>query len=238
MTEGTATTTTEKTYTQADIDKARESERAHAQKFQQERDEYATRYKDIDPDKARTAIERLAELEKQNAGGDPKKIDELIARARDEERTRIGGQLTEKEKALESATAKLTRLEVVQPAMLEAAQIFNSNELELIQMLVERDCMLHDGKIVAKGPDGKPAPSSDPRNGVKLLGEYLQDLAGKYPNTVKASVSPGGRAVGEKVSSTTGEMTLDRFMKLSEAERATLPRDVQMKLSAQHFKTR
>jgi hypothetical protein len=228
MTEG------DKTFTQADIEK----ERAHAQHFKSQLDEISGKFKDLDPDKARAAMEKLAELEKQSAGGDPKKIDELINQAREDERNKIGAKLTEYEKQIGTTGAELTRLKVVQPAMLEAAQIFNSNELELIQMLVERDCMYENGEIVAKGPDGKPMPSSDPRNGTKKLKEYLGDLAGKYPNTVKATVSPGGRAVGDKVSSTTGEMTVDRFMKLSEAERATLPADTRQKLSAQYFKTK
>jgi hypothetical protein len=225
-------TPTEKTYTIKDV----EAERAHAQKFQQEAEELKNKFKGIDPEAARTALEKLQDLERKAAATDPEKIKQLEEQARIDERNKIGGKLTEYEQTLAEREARLNRYEVTQPALLEAANIFTATELPIIEMMIEKDLMKHEGKIVVRGPDGKPVPSSDPRNGYKSVSEYFGELSTKFPNLVKASVSPGGKQSGTKIPADASGVTVEKFMSMTPEQRAALPKADQQKLSASVFK--
>lgn len=191
--------------------------------------------KDLNPDQVRADKEALELLMKEKGSTDSTKIDELLARKEKELKDRFDSSLTEKEKMVETLSAKVQRLEVVNPAMLKATEYFNSTELELIGMLVERDLGIIEGEIVAKGADGKPIPSKkNPRVNMGL-DEYMEALADKYPGAARARTSGGSKEHGTTTGTSSGTSKWDRLTRselsnLSKAEVDTVPVEILRKL--------
>lgn len=196
------------------------------------------RFKGFDPERARADKEALEILQREQTKGDPEKLKEWETRKEQELRSRFEGKLTEYEKANKDLSAKLTRLEVVNPAMLKAAELINSSELDMVQILVERDLMQVDGKICVRGEDGKPRASvKNPREDMGLE-EYLEGIAEKHPAWAKATMQPGGKQPGNtNGTSTSGGVTAEKYARMTPAERAKIPLEERGKLANQLLKT-
>lgn len=196
------------------------------------------RFKDIDPDRVKADRDALEQLERERTKGDPKALEDWKSKKEGELKARFDGALTEKEKRIEELSSKLTRLEVVQPSMLKAAEVFNSTELPLVQILVERDLALADGQIVVRGDDGKGKPSvRNPRENMGL-DEYFDALAEKHPNLAKPKMERGGRESGSTSSSSSsaGTISVERYVKMSREEQLALPQAERGKLAAAALK--
>jgi len=154
-------------------------------------------FKGIDLEALRAKAEEADQLRKDVATKDGSKVEELISKVKTEESARYSKKIDELEQEVQSKSTLVQKLQVVQPAMLEAAKRFTSNELDLVQSLIERDLVLNEGEIRVKDKDGKVrASTKDPRN---LMGvsEYFEELATKYPNIAisadKAGTMTGGQ---------------------------------------------
>jgi len=92
--------------------------------------------------------------------------------------------------------------------MHKAASIFRDTELDLVNMLVERDLAFQDEKIIVKGQDGKPLYSV--KNPRELMGvdEYLEGLSTKYPAIAKPKTIGTGKEAGE-ISAASGDTSGD-----------------------------
>lgn len=160
-------------------------------------------FKDIDPEAYKAMKEDYDSMRKSSAGNDPKKIDEIVTSKVGEVERRFSNKITELEKRATSAEAKNKRLEVVVPAMSEAAKLINSDALDLVQSLIERDLDFVDGQIIVKNADGTPKASEvDPRVTRMPLSEYLQNITNKYPSIAKPTVKTGTEKPGVNTTST------------------------------------
>lgn len=158
------------------------------------------KFKGIDPVEYGALKDEVSILRREQAKGDPGKLDELLAKEKQELEKRFGTKFTEYEGENKQLKSELQKLKVVNPALVKAAGIFRDTELDLIQMKIEQELTLDGNEIVAKGADGKPLPSKlDPRKNMGLE-EYLNNLAEKYPGAAK----PKGVATGKESGATNG----------------------------------
>lgn len=200
--------------------------------------DYEKRYNGIDPERYKALEEEISILRKEATGGDPKKIESLIAKERQELEQalekRYSSKLTETEKALNDREAKLRRLMVIKPAMVSAAEYFNADQLPLLEHVIESSLDLEGEEIIVKGPDGKPAPSiKDPRNPKMPLGEFMESLASKFPSSAKPSIGVGGKQPGSKIApSYGGPNTLQQLSTLPDKGKQALKEMGQEKIEA------
>jgi hypothetical protein len=208
------------------------------QNWQAKATDYERRFAGIDPDRVKADRQALEQLQMETAKGDDKKIDELLKTKEKDLTDRFSGKLTEYEQKLLESQSELKKLRVTNVAMGEAASIFNSDALELIQSRVEADCDYQEGEIVIKGADGKPLASKiDPRKNMGVK-EYLTTLAEKYPSCAKAQTTSGGKSEGHKSFSggDYGTVTLEKYATMTEQQRAQLPSDIRGKLAQEYFR--
>lgn len=187
-----------------------------ARNFEAKLTDLEKRFKGVDPEEARALREEVALLRKDAAGGDPKKIDDLIARERGEIEKRFSSKLTETESALSEAQKRLKRAEVVNPALMTAAKFFNNDALPLLQPVLESALDFEDGKIVVK-QDGRVVPSvKNPRIAAMPLEEFLESLVEKHPSLAKPTLAAGGKeGVTRSLSSSFGQgQTISDFAKM------------------------
>jgi|688.fasta_scaffold398984_2 hypothetical protein len=199
MSEGNANQTTEKTFTQKDID----VERAHAQAAKAELDELRSKFKDIDPAKYGELKTQLDTLMRERAakGGD-KEREDLEAHLKNEYETRYASKYTDLETRASSAETELKRLRVRAPAMTAAATMIAKDSLPLVESLIERELGFVDGEIVAVDDKGRPLASEDnPRNPKMALDEYLRRLVSRYPSIALNKQLPGTGDRGVRSSS-------------------------------------
>lgn len=185
----------DKTYSQKDI----EAERAHAQHFKTELDELKTRFKDVDPDKYKSTLTRLDELERKGAVGDENKINELIANKEKELEGRYEKRLKELEDLSTNQSLELKRERVTKGVLSEAAKLFNADALKLLEPIIEKDGDLENGQIVFK-KDGKIRYSPKSPNQPLSAEEYLQELVNEYPSAAKPTMGAGAKSGTEKLS--------------------------------------
>lgn len=188
-------------------------------------------YKHIDPDEYKALKNEIQILRRESAKDDPKKIEEVIAKEKSAIEKELQGRYNKKfeefEKELTDSKRELARLRVVNPAMLKAAERFNSSELSLIQLLVEKDLTYSNGQIIVLGDDGKAKPSvKDPRQQMDI-DEYLDLLADKYPGCAKAK-SKGGSREGGLAESAQGRVTgtnitVEKYLQMTPQERQQIP---------------
>lgn len=193
--EGEGNTQTSDTVSKEDYDKALDRARRFEARFTDLEKKWE-KVKDIDPERVAADREALETLMKQQGTNDKAQIDELLARKEKEYKDTYGKQLEEKDTRLKDAETKLQRLEVVNPSLRLAADLFNSTELDILEGIIEKNLRKVDGEIVAVGPDGKPRPSKkDPRKDMTAQ-EFLEDFAEAHPSMAKARTSPGGGETG------------------------------------------
>lgn len=212
-----ANATGEKTYTVKDI----EIERAHAQAAREEARELRERYKDIDPEDYRRIKEEHSKLKTKDAGGDEKKIAEIVAEQIASEKKRLEGAYNEEKSKRETTERELKKERVVKVILQKASAAFDKDALELLEPVFERDGDFIDGHVVIKGADGKPRYS--PKDATKLMtpDEYVEELQSKYPSAAKATAAAGTKSGVTKVNGASGQaLTMAEISKLPDKGRA------------------
>lgn len=190
-----------------------------------------------DPDDIRGKLEDYTIIKRETAGGDPKKIEEIIAREKGEIERAYSKKLSDLETENKTTVSKLKKLQVINPAVQAAAEVFNSDALPLFTGIFEQSLDVDDsGNVFVKDSDGKARRSEkDPRQNM-ALGEFLQELASKYPSAAKATGNPGVKPAGDK-SAAVGTSGLDAkaYLAMTPQERAKLPAAVRQQLASQIF---
>lgn len=205
-----------------------------ARRLEAENVDYSKRFKGIDPDRVRANQEELDILRRESTGGDPKKIEGLIAQKENELKQTFGKTIDELKGTVGSLTSELKGLRVTNVAVQKAAEIFRADGIPLLRREIEDNCEWDGQAIVVKGADGKPRMSNkDPRQNMSL-DEYLGELAEKYPSIAKPRSKSGAMDAGETASSSShGEITPQKYLQMTAAERARLPLHQQRELATQ-----
>jgi hypothetical protein len=200
-------------------------------------------YKTIDPEEYKNLKEEVTILRRENAEGDPKKIDEVITKERTEIenkfRKQYGDSIEALKKEKQEISSELDRLRVVNPAMLKAADVFNSTELSLIQMLIEKDLAFKDGQIIVKDEKGEPKLSPTNPRQLMSIDEYMEGLTAKYPGCAKPRGTAGSREAGTTRSAQgtkTENYTVTQYLNMTREQQLQIPLAERGKLAEQALK--
>lgn len=204
---------------------------ARAQTFEARATDFEKRYAGVDPEAHKAIKEENEILRREAAKGDPKKVEEFEARLKTDLEKRYGSALTEKEQVIAKQANELRDLKVIDRAMSEASKYFRPEALEIVRMLAQKELDLADGKIIAKGSDGKPLPSkANPRVDMDL-NEWISNVVQTHSYAALPTAKAAGKDAGDKSSNT--PMSSADYLKLTKEDRAKLPLDVRQKLFTQ-----
>jgi len=194
--------------------------------------------KDIDPVKYKATLEDYDNIRKENAKGDPKKIDELVSEKEARIRAEVQKELDELRGKSTKAETELRELRVVDRAHSLFGSRFNDDVQDDVKARVRKDADINeDGAIVFKDDKGQLRYSHVDRTKLMTADEYAEELANLKPSWAKATHVAGGMQPGIK-SNGTGGMDPVRWLRLSPAERAKYSIDDQRKFSQEAVKTR
>lgn len=236
----------EKTYTKADLETAIQKERAYAQKFEGDLKEIKTRYDGVDPDEFKTLKQKLADIEKEKvtSSGNKEDIDALLKKARDEEAANADKRYG---KLIEDSTSKATKyferlnkLEVQIPILKIGAEKGINDDMTDVLTRLASDELGYDaetGTVFVKDEKGQPRRSErDPRLQMEPT-EWVEILREKKSSMFKPTTKSGGMQSGETSKNYVpgNGMTQDKWLTLSEAERAKYPADVRASMAKNYF---
>lgn len=185
-----------------------------AQTFEAENTNYKKEYGWIkDVNKVKADLSAFEQMQRENAGGDPKKIQEIVDREVLKVKDQFSGKITELEQAGVQKDRDLKTLRVTSVAMQEAAKHFNADGLPLLQSVIDAATDWVDGKVVVT-EGGKPRVSAkDPRKNMELP-EFMEILAGQYPSLAKSQATSGGKPTGTTYANGGTRLTPAEFGRL------------------------
>lgn len=113
---------------------------------------------------------------------------------------------------------ELKQERVIGKAMTKAANLFNQDALEFIQIKVQKHCDYKDGQIIVNDDKGEIRYSENNRRELLTLDEYLLELSDKHPSLAKATSNNGTKDSGEKRDGNFSKMTFEQYSRLSPSE--------------------
>lgn len=174
-----------------------EREVQRARNMEAQLKEFEKRFEGIDPEEAKANRQALKDLEAQQAG-DPKKIEQIVEAARNEERNRLGKQIEDLKSERDSAFAKVKEFTIVDKVFKSAATKFVPGAHEDVKDWIRRYCDLgENGQVVVKGPDGTPLFSK--KNGAQPMApeEFVEWMVEQRPHWAAPTTQSGTMRNGE-----------------------------------------
>lgn len=192
------------------------------------------RFSDIDPDKYRAVLEDYDNLRREKAEGDPQEMERLINEKKAELEERYSSHLTEKDGRISTLEKELKQLRVTDKLLSQAAAKFNDDALSLLKSQIEQEADLLEGEIVIKDKNGEVRVSpQDPRRPMSAE-EYLNELASRYPSTVKSDFRGGSKPSGEtRNGHSHGDITVEQYAAMTREEQLQLDPQTRGKLARQ-----
>lgn len=215
-------------------------ERTRANNFQGQLTDIQKRmeaFNGIDLDKLKADSEALKQLtiEKAKNSGDQKDIDELLASTEKRIRDEIQPQLETFQTENKTLKSKINEIEVVDAAYTQIGTLFNNDVQEFIKGLIRQNVAKDkDGNLVVVDKDGKPRYSNGSANKLMSVAELGDELAQKYPSFAQPTVTSGTRSQGQR--SNGASVDVQRYLNMTAAQRAELPKAERMKLAEQAVK--
>lgn len=162
-------------------------------------------FKDIDPVAFKAIKEDYELMRKQQTGGDPKKIDELVAAKENEIRSTVQKALDALKQENEGYKGKLKELQVTDSVFSKAAAKFNADCHEDVKAYIRKyGDVSDDGTVIFK--DDKGAPRYAPGSTTKLMDatEFVGWLAEQKPSWAVPDGKAGAKTAGQKTSAVSG----------------------------------
>jgi hypothetical protein len=179
------------------LEREREARRTANKEIERLKGDYE-RYKDIDPDKAREALQALADAEEKKLK-DKGKFEELLAAERDKAQKALDAKIKEIE-ARDATIAERDRAlrkfqldDKVRAAALHAGVLADDIE-DVMTLTASRFDLSQEGQVVVLGADGKDSGSSLE----DFFGKQFKEQKPKFyaPTGGSGSGSPAGGAAG------------------------------------------
>ena len=231
-TEGQSTTqtTTEKTFTQKDI----EAERAHAQHFKQELDGLRSKLggKDIESILQRAA--RAEELENAAAGNDPKKWEDRLKNVKTETEQeitkRFSTKLEEAESKTKSLEQQLNEFRIVTPGLEAATKVgFLPEASDEVKRELKEQCRWDEEqkKVIIIDKDGKPRYKASNPAELMTQEDLLKEIGTKKKHWLQPTVTRGTHTGETKANGSSGGATVlpSDFAVWTQAEQTKFFRD-------------
>lgn len=157
------------------------------------------KYKGIDPDEHFALKEANKAFQIKDAGGDPKKIEEIEKRLDADYAKKYGGQISEKEEKIKAYEGELNQYRVLSP-MREKFPNLNEGAWEDLKPHVEKACRYINGEIVIVDDKGQPRRSeANPQNPM-TVDEYVTMINKTKAYLFKSTAVKGHMPQGEKTN--------------------------------------
>lgn len=200
-----------------------ERERAHADHFKQQLEEFKTKFKGFDPDQYKKDQEELAALRRQSTGGDEKKINELIENEKKAIEARFSGKIQELETELNSTKSEFKREKVTKTVVSALTGKVKSDSVKLLEPIIEKDCDWYEGNLVIKDSNGKPRYSKANPSQLMTPEEYITELQTTFPSCFEATAKPGAKNGYERVNGNATQITsMDDFKRMADGGKAAM----------------
>lgn len=212
----------------AEVKSALERERADRRKAKEEADALRAeveKYKDIDPEKAREALQALQDAEEKKLR-DKGKYDELLKNAEEQRKKEVAEKLKElgeRDTQIETLNQRLRKFTLddqVRAAALKAGVL--PDDIEDVMTLTAARFSLEEDRIVVMGPDGKPTDQTPDT----FFGQTFKEQKPKFyaPTGAGGSGAPAG-GTGGGGGSNKKTVTRADFDKLTPLERSAHLKD-------------
>jgi len=190
-------------------------------------------YDGVDLARLKADAEALAIVQRENASKNP----EELKKWRDTESQKIRGEV---QKQLDEADAerKLLRkqnheMRVIDKAVEKIGDRFNTDTIDIVKNfisgVIDRD---EKGEFIVKDEEGNARFHPQKPAQKMTLEDWAEELATKRPSLAKPTTVKGSGKAGEKTASGMA-IGAERYLKMSAAERAQLPRETQQEMAAQ-----
>lgn len=220
MTEETRATVSFEEFSKAQQDLQRVTERA--QRFEAEIVDLKKtheKFKDIDLEKYKATMEDYDNLRREQAKGDPVKIEQIVKEREGKVRSEVQKQLDELAKENQSLKTDLKELRIVDRVHSNVAGFFNDDVQEDVKARIRTAVdMRDDGTYIIKDEKGEPRYSAADHTKLMSVDEFAAELQKKKPSWAKPSQVSGGLHAGVK---TNGDLKFDpaAYLQLSDSQR-------------------
>ena len=215
--------------TQKDLDSARDKANTAVAEAEHYKRQLADYQKLGTPDEIKGRQEDYFNMRKDNTGS-ADEVEALVAERVGQFKTEFENKISELTSTNSTQAEKIKDLTVYREAMGIAANLFNSDSLELIERVVKERCDLVDGKVVIykEGEtNGERVVALSPTNPSQNMSveEFMNELAGKYKSAAKPKQKSGTMTGKEQVNGTVDEtgLTVQDWRAMSAEERKKLP---------------
>ena len=196
------------------------------------------RFKGIDPDKVKADEAALLQLQKEGAGGDQKKIDELLAAREAALRKDLAGEIDSHKTRAANAEKALKELTVTDKVFTLGASRFVDQAADDFKGWVRQYGDLNDdGQIVFKDENGKVRYSPKNPSALMSADEFIDWVIEKKPHWAKPTQPSGTKEPGQKVapSQWSNIKTLEDINRLPNAQVvwASLPIEKKREIASQ-----
>lgn len=174
---------------------------------------YEKTYDGIDAEEARANKQALKDLEKQNAGGDPKKVEELLTKQEKELREKIfKPELEKRDGQIGKLQSELKELRVVETAFGKVTGKLYDKASDEFKAHIRATCDVDDdGNVIVKDTNGKPRYSPKNAAAKMTIDEYIEELVSAKDHWFLNQTASGTHKGGEKFSGTGAEITFEQF---------------------------
>lgn len=205
-----------------------------ARRYEAQVTDYEKRFKDIDPERFQAALEENRILQRQLAekDGTPEKIEEVIEREKTELEKRYASKYEELEQKLNNTVKENRYLRVTKEMMTQAANYFNSKELDLLEPLIDRFCdwSQEEERIIIKDEKGHIRYSKANPRELMTKEEFFSELVDRYPALAIPKGRSGTMRSGEVNgnASSSANITREQYLAMTPQERASLPNNEEL----------
>ena len=233
--ESTAKTTTVSLEDYTKAMQTLEAERERARKFEGQVVDLQKKfepYSKVDLEALKAAKEEAELLKKEQAANDPKKLEELHQKAINDVRAQWQKDKEALEAKVGSLSAKTKELEVVDKAHSQIGKFFNDDCQDDVKAKIRQNIDVRDdGQFVIKDEKGEPRYSKADRTKLMSVAEYADELKEQKPSWAKPTHAAGGMQAGTRITSV-GDLTLDKYDRMTPQERQALPIEVRHKMAS------
>jgi hypothetical protein len=193
-------------------------------------------FEKVDLTQLRADAEAYHQMRKDTAKT-PEEIDKLVTDKEKRIRAEVQKELDELKNKEHTLSSRVKELEIVDRAMSQIGGIFNDDMQDFVKGHVRVCVDKNDaGELIVRDERGELRYSRTDRTKPMTLREFAEEIAEKHPSTAKPTQTKGAMQAGERSNGTSHTVPVERYLRMSAQERATLPVDERRKLAVEAVK--
>jgi len=176
------------------------------------------------------------ELIRKEAAKTPEQIESLIKEKETEIRKGVQTELDAKDLSLNNVQKQLRELTIVDKVYSQLATDLADKTEDIVKDFIRKNCDIDDkNNLIIKDESGKARYKKDKPSELMTVEDYKQELIQERSFLFKAQTLSGGANSGKVVtgSDAGGNLTVEKWGRMSSEERQKYPLEVRAKLSKQ-----